>query len=126
MLAGVRRHLPVGGLLAMALADPLEGIPAESALPPLPDVREEAGWVFSSAPVAVRASGDGVAIDRHRQAVSPEGALSESMTSVRLDHVSADELVSAAQRLGYRGLAARSVPATADHVGSTVVVLEAS
>ena len=48
------------GVLALALADPLEGMPADDALPPLPDVRELDGWVYSSRPVAVREShGDG-------------------------------------------------------------------
>lgn len=125
MLAAVRRHLRAGGLLALALADPLEGVPAEAALPPLPDVREAGGWVFSSTPVAVRSTHGGVAIDRHRQAVSPEGGLSESMASIQLDRVSAEELACEAGELGYRALPARGVSATADYVGSTIVMLEA-
>ena len=78
MLRCVRRHLQPGGLLAVALADPFEGIQPEDAEPPLPDVREADGWVYSSTPVAVRPEPDGtVAIDRLRQAVSPKGELSD-------------------------------------------------
>ena len=43
-----------GGLFAAALADPFEGSRREDVLPPLPDVREEDGWVLPAQPVAVR------------------------------------------------------------------------
>ena len=45
MLAALRDVLEPGGLLAVALADPFEGIPADEVLPPLPDVLEVDGWV---------------------------------------------------------------------------------
>jgi hypothetical protein len=85
MLERVRGHLMPGGVLAAALADPFEGEPPEEAGPPLPDVREQDGWVFSSMPVAVRSEGDRTAIDRVRQAVSPSGRLDESMATIVLD-----------------------------------------
>ena len=94
-------------------------------MPPLPDVREEDGWVFSSTPVAVRADGDGTLIERLRQAVSPSGALTESVGVIRLDQVAPGELESEAEGLGYRVLPRRSVPETEGYVGSTVVLLEA-
>src|SRR5439155_17509227 len=72
MLACVGRHLKPEGLLAVALADPMEGIQEdEDPVPPLPDVREEDGWVDSSTPVDVRPEGTVTAIDRLRQAVWP-------------------------------------------------------
>jgi SAM-dependent methyltransferase len=124
MLATVRAHLRGGGRYAAALADPFEGVPAEDAGPPLPDVREQDGWVFSSTPVAVRSEPGGTAIDRLRQAVSPEGRLDESMTSIVLDAVDPGELEAEAEAGGFRVLPRRAVPPTGDYVGSAVVVLE--
>ncbi|MEA2478318.1 MAG: hypothetical protein QOJ07_240, partial [Thermoleophilaceae bacterium] len=60
----VRDHLVSGGRFAAALADPFEGAPAEIIGPPLPDDREQDGWVFLSQPVAVRAVASGSEIDR--------------------------------------------------------------
>jgi SAM-dependent methyltransferase len=125
MLSSARRHLIPGGLLAIALADPLKGVPDDEALaPPLPDVREEDGWVYSSTPVNVREEPGATAIDRLRQAVSPTGELDESMATIRLDSVRAEELE--AEAGAFRVRERRSVPPTRDYVGSVVVVLEAS
>jgi SAM-dependent methyltransferase len=123
-LKHVRAHLDRGGLLAVALADPFDAVPPEEALPPLPDLREEEGWVLSSRPLAVTPDGGGVVITRLRQAVSPDGELDEEVADVYLDAVSPEEL----EREASAGLAPagrREVPPTADHVGSTVVLLEA-
>jgi SAM-dependent methyltransferase len=125
-LESVRRHLVPGGLLAAALADPFEGVAPEEALPPLPDVREQAGWVLSSRPVAVRTEPGAVAVDRLRQAVSPDGALSEALVTVRLDAIGAAALEEEARAARYRPLERRRVRETHDHVGSTVVFLEAA
>jgi hypothetical protein len=112
-------------VFAAALADPFEGVPAEDSLPPLPDVREEDGWVYSSTPIAVRGDGDATAIDRLRQAVSPRGDLTESMNTIRLDLLEPGQLEAEARRLGFDVLPRRAVPETDGYVGSTVVVLEA-
>jgi SAM-dependent methyltransferase len=125
MLASVRHHLDAGGVFAVALADPFEGEPAEQVGPPLPDVHEEDGWMFSSLPIAVRGVGAATAIDRVRQAVSPEGELTESMSTVELDALAPEELEREAHAAGFEPLPRREVPATADYVGSTVVILRA-
>jgi SAM-dependent methyltransferase len=125
MLRSVRRHLQPGGVFAAALADPFEGVPDEDPQPPLPDVRDEGGWVFASTPVAVKPDGDGTLIERLRQAVSPAGELSESVGVVRLDHLDPGLLESEAERLGFRAQPRRFVPETEGYVGSTVVMLEA-
>jgi SAM-dependent methyltransferase len=125
MLAAARAHLEPGALLAVALADPFEGVPAEVALPPLPDVREEGGWMFSSTPVTLRTEPEAVAIDRLRSSVSPAGELTETAVTIRLDRVAPGTLEEEGERTGYRALPRRHVAETADHVGSTVVVLEA-
>jgi SAM-dependent methyltransferase len=126
LLRSARDHLPVGGRLALALADPFEGVPAEDAGPPMPDVRELDGWVYSSTPVAVRSEPDGgTTIDRLRQAVSPDGGLDESMWSITLDAVEAEELEREAGGWGFKAAERRHVAPTGDYVGSVVVVLEA-
>ncbi len=125
MLASVFSHLERPGLLAVALADPFEAVSAAEALPPLPDVLESGGWVLSSIPVEVREEGDAVAIVRHRQAVSPGGELTEEMGTITLDSVTPAGLEEEAAGFGYRVLESRSVAATRDYVGSTIVMLEA-
>jgi SAM-dependent methyltransferase len=125
MLGRLRRHLEPGASCAIALADPFEGQPAEQIGPPMPDVHEEDGWVFSSLPIAVRSVEGATAIDRVRQAVSPEGELTESMTSIQLDAVTPEQLEDEARDSGFEPLPHREVPPTADYVGSTVVILRA-
>ena len=125
MLACVRRHLLPGGVLAAAIADPLEDVSADDALPPLPDVREQGGWVYSSMPVAVRVQERSTAIDRLRQAVSPGGELAETLATIELDRVVPDELEESARRAGFRVRPRRQVPPTDDYVGSAVVILAA-
>ncbi len=125
MLAALLGVLKPGGLLAVALADPFEGIPAGDVLPPLPDVLEIDGWVLSSTPVAVRPLGGSVAIDRRRESVSPTGELTGEDATIVLDGVDPDSFARQGADAGYTVLAHRSVPATRDYVGSAVVCLEA-
>jgi SAM-dependent methyltransferase len=125
MLGAVRGVLAPGGVLAIALADPFDAVPAGESLPPLPDILERDGWVFSSLPVAVRDEGDRVAIDRVRQAVSPAGELTDEFATITLDSVSAGTLEDEALAAGYRLAGRRQIPETRDHIGSTVVMLEA-
>ncbi|HEX2234501.1 MAG TPA: class I SAM-dependent methyltransferase [Thermoleophilaceae bacterium] len=124
-LERAREHLSPAGLLAVALADPFAAVPPDDSLPPLPDVREQDGWVLSSQPVSVSEANGGVVITRLRQLVSPTGELTEEMTDVHLDAVSADELEREADAAGFSATGRRQVPATADHVGGSVVLLEA-
>jgi hypothetical protein len=59
-----------------------------------------------------------------RQAVSPDGELTESMHTIVLDKLTPEQLE--AEAAGeFRVLPRRSVPETDGYVGSTVVVLEA-
>lgn len=125
MLDTVAAHLEPGGMLAVALADPFGGAPAGEFLPPLPDVLELDGWVLSSTPVEVRDEGESVAVDRHRQAVSPAGDLTEEVVTISLDSVSQGALEEEAAEAGYTAMPSRQVPPTRDHVGSTIVLLEA-
>ena len=126
MLAAVRRHLQPGGLFAAALANPFDGWSETESLPPLPDVREEAGWVYSSTPTGVRRANGSFVIERRREAVSPSGQLVEEMALIELDAVAAADLEEEARSAGFRTRPRRIVPATPDYVGSDVVMLEAA
>jgi SAM-dependent methyltransferase len=124
MLRSVRRHLEPGGLFAAALADPFDGV-EDDPLPPLPDVAEHDGWVFSSMPVRLILEDDATVIERLRQTVSPAGDLTESAGVVRLDDVPPGLLESEAEPLGFRVLERQQIAETDRYVGSTVVMLEA-
>jgi SAM-dependent methyltransferase len=125
MLERVRDHLVPGGRFAAALADPFEAVPPGEALPPLPDVTELDGWVLSSRPVDVRAEDSGVAVDRLRQLVSPEGELTEELSTVVLETVTPGDLEREAAEAGLVPAGRRQVSATSEYVGSTVVIVEA-
>jgi SAM-dependent methyltransferase len=121
-LVAVARHLLPGGLLAAAIVEDLEA--PEGAEPPIPDVRDLDGWVYSSLPTAAAAGGGEIVLRRLRQIVSPAGELSEEPNEVRLATFLADQLEVEAAAARLRPVGRRSVPPTAAHVGSLVVLLE--
>ena len=121
----IHRHLEPGGIFAAALADPFEGIPDGEVVPPMPDIREDDGWVYASTPVAVRREAATAAIDRHRQAVSPRGEIREWVATIQLDLVTADELEAEAADFGFTARERGWIPETSEWTGSTVVILEA-
>ena len=125
MFATVRRHLDAGGTFAAALANPFEGVPDEELGPPVPDIREHDGWVYSSTPIGIRRVKDWFLIDRHREAVSPEGNRTEEYSTIVLDTLQADQFEAEAGPHGFARRDRRRVPPTPDYVGSDVVVLEA-
>jgi SAM-dependent methyltransferase len=122
MLERVHAHLQPGGLFAAALAEPLDALPGVDATPPLPDMLESEGWVFSSQPVSVQERNGRVVVTRRRQAVSPDGELAEETVEIALDVVSLEDFEAELRRVGFGPLGRRDVPETADHIGSTVVV----
>jgi SAM-dependent methyltransferase len=124
MLARAFDHLRPGGLFAAALADPFEAVSVDDARPPLPDVLERDGWVFSSTPVAVYPDERATTIERVRSSVSPSGELTEAVATIRLDTVTPETLYEEGREHGFAAHPARTVPPTEDYVGSTVVVLE--
>jgi SAM-dependent methyltransferase len=120
-LRRVAAHLEPGGRFAAAI---LERMPEpDGSPPPLPDVREVDGWVYSS--LAVEAAvGDGeVVVHRRRQLVSPTGELSEEPNQVRITTFPAARLEAEGAAAGLLPIERREIGPTDIHVGATVVVL---
>jgi SAM-dependent methyltransferase len=108
-----RRHLHRGGLVAVALANALEDF-EDGEVDVAPDMREQAGVVYASRPIAVRGDGDGFVLERLRERVATDGEITVEHNRIRLTRVTAD-------RLGAE--AAALIEATDDHVGSEVAML---
>lgn len=118
-----RAHVAAGGLVAIALADALECFDAEHVLLPLPDRLIVDGTLYSSQPVALRDHGDTVAIERIRETVSADGRRSASDDVLHLDRVTVGEIEAEARSAGLTPMLARILPATEEHVGTSVVML---
>jgi SAM-dependent methyltransferase len=115
-------HLEPGGVLAVALANPPE---YEGDVLPLPDMLERDGWVWFSQPIAVRYVPDGMAIDRTREVVSPDGERTIADDRIVLARLLPEDLEAAGALHGLSPLPRREIPASDDYVGSEVVVLRA-
>jgi SAM-dependent methyltransferase len=120
--ASARRALVPGGLVAAAIADELEPFEEQSPLPS-PDVGEAEGLRYLSQPVAVRERPGAVRIERIRQVVSPDGTRTSEDDVIELRTLCADGLAAEAEAHGLRAEAPLEIPATLEHVGSTVVML---
>jgi SAM-dependent methyltransferase len=119
----VKRHLRPGGVAAFAI---VEEMPAPTTdAPPLPDVREVDGWVYSSLPLDAGVDAGMLMVRRLRQTVSPAGELSDAVDEIRLARITAGALEREAAEAGLKPAGRREIPATDAHVGSTVVLLEA-
>jgi SAM-dependent methyltransferase len=122
LLAGAAARLEPGGAFAAAISDLDEAIPAEDAEPPLPDVGERGGWVYSSMPLTVRPEPGGVAVEWLRQVVSPAGELTERRHTQALDSLTPEELEREAAAHGLRPEARHEIDHTVEYIGSTVIV----
>jgi SAM-dependent methyltransferase len=112
------------GLLAAAILGSPPSVPPD-ALPPLPDVREVDGWVYSSQPIVFRGLlGNQLILRRLRQTVSPDGELREEKNEIRLLLVEVHELEAEAEAAGFAPVGRQVIPETEAHVGSVVVLLE--
>lgn len=123
-LTCVAMHLTPGGRAAFAIVEEPPAPAPQGASPPLPDVRQIEGWVYSSLPLEPVVGRDSIVLRRLRQTVSPDGELSEEPNEVELQVLTAETLEREAAEAGLRPLGRREIPATETHVGSTVVLLE--
>jgi SAM-dependent methyltransferase len=122
MLERVHAHLRPGGVFAAALTDPHAATTGDHTEPPVPDMLERDGWVFSSQPVSVVERNGCVVVSRRRHAVSPHGELHDELVEIALDVVTLDEFEDEARSAGLAPTERRVVAETPDHIGSTVVV----
>jgi len=122
LLRRVASCLAPGGVFAAAISDLDEAIAAEDALPPLPDVGERGGWVYSSLPLDVRPEPNGVAVEWLRQVVSPAGQLTEKHHTELLDSLTPGQLEREAAAQGLRPEARHEIGHTEAYIGSMVVV----
>jgi SAM-dependent methyltransferase len=122
LFSNVRRHLDRGGRFAAALCEPSF---VSHGAPPLPDICEHDGWVFSSLPLGVRFDGDSFLIERLRHVVSASGSLEQSHAQIRLWQLSPEDFEQEASCCAFRPIDRHLIEATGAHVASTVCVLEA-
>jgi SAM-dependent methyltransferase len=122
-LRAARAHLAPGGLVACALADAFEAFDEEHVLLPLPDTLVVAGVHYSSQPIAVRDEGERLAIERIRTTLDGTGRRTASPNLIHLDRVDPWLVDAEARAAGFSPLPARTIAATDDHVGSSVVML---
>jgi SAM-dependent methyltransferase len=120
----VAAALRPGGLFAASI---LEELPeADGAPPPLPDVREVEGWVYSSLATEVAVGTNELRVRRLRQTVSPGGSLNEEPNEVRIATFAAELLESEAAGIGLTAIDRREIPPTDLHVGSIVLIFQRS
>jgi SAM-dependent methyltransferase len=122
LLRSAHSHLRAGGVFAAALAEATDAVPDGAASPPLPDILERDGWVFSSQPVSVQERNGCVVVTRRRHAVSPSGELEDQSVEVALDLVGVDAFEREARRAGFTQPERRAIAETPDHIGSTVIL----
>ena len=120
----VRSMLP-GGRAAFAIVEEMPALPPPgTSAPPLPDVREIEGWIYSSLPLEPVALPEAILLRRLRQTVDPDGGMSEELNEIELAMLSAKTLEEEGRSVGLRPSGRREIPATEAHVGSTVVLFE--
>jgi SAM-dependent methyltransferase len=90
---------------------------------PLPDIVERDGVIYCSQPTAVRREGAGFVLERRREVIDAAGERTQSQNVIALDTVTAAAIEEAGQRAGLKPLGVRLVAATAEHIGSEVVLL---
>ncbi len=121
-LRSARECVGPGGLVACALTGELQTFDEEHHILPTPDELRVGDVIYSSQPTAVRVLEDRVVLERRRQ--TDDGAIRSVEHDVtELFVVSPAELERSARAAGWRVQRRRTIPATTEHVGSTVVML---
>jgi len=135
-LRRARLHLRDGGLLACAILGPVEPFDcAAGGLGPEPEIAQVPGLLCVSAPVRVQVRRRAVVIERERRvfggahdhtgAAGPRAALARERAVIELDRLSERGLRREAVAAGLQPQASRTIAATEDYAGSTVVMLRA-
>jgi SAM-dependent methyltransferase len=122
--SAVGNMLP-GGRAAFAIVEEMPDLPLPgTSAPPLPDVRQIEGWIYSSLPLEPVALAEAILLRRLRQTVDPDGNMSEELNEIELTMLSAETLEEEGRAVGLRPTGRREIPSTEAHVGSTVVLFE--
>jgi SAM-dependent methyltransferase len=136
-LRRARDHLRPGGLIACAIVTALDSFDcAAGDAGPLPETARVDGTIFTSRATRVTVLDHAVAIERERRTIPASEPRDGTRTSaaklaternlVELDRLSVSGLGREAIEAGLAlPLATRDIPATVDHVGSTVVMFGA-
>jgi len=121
-LRRARSQLRSGALLACALVTDLEPFDyaTDGGLAPTPEVCRIEGTLYRSQPTRVQEGTDTITIERHRR-VGDAAAVEQDL--IELDRVSVAQLEREGAALNFHPQPARSIPTTADHAGSEVVML---
>ena len=120
--ASARRAARPGGLVALAVAETLERFEEDIELP-TPDAGEVDGWRFLSQPTAVREVAGGMRIERLRHTIAPGGERTTEPNAITLAPVTVAGLHEEGAAAGLEPAGALHIAATAEHVGSEVVLL---
>jgi SAM-dependent methyltransferase len=123
-LACVADSMVRGGRAAFAIVEEMPEAAEGNGAPPLPDVRQVEGWIYSSLPLEPVVGSDSIVLRRLRQTVDPDGEMSDELNEVELAHLSAETLEAEARTIGLVPAGRRQIPPTEAHVGSTVVLFE--
>jgi hypothetical protein len=75
--------------------------------------------------MAVRTDGDGFELERRRETVTIDGALTIEQDLIHLDRVDPDTLEREGEAAGLRAASRMEIEPTEDYVGSTVVMFRA-
>lgn len=124
-LSCVADHLEPGGRAAFAIVERIPALPDGKVAPPIPDVKQHEGSVYSSLPLPPEVRDGEIVLRRLRQTVAPDGKLSEETNEVVLQELTAETLEREAAEMDLTPIGRREIPPTEAHVGSTVVLLEA-
>lgn len=90
----------------------------------LPDMRELAGWVYSSEPLWVQVGDDVLTVRRLRERVSPDGQMDRRVHDDLLNRISPDRLDLEAEDAGLHRAGRRQISSGAGEADSAVVLLE--
>lgn len=123
-LSCVADSMSPGGRAAFAIVEEAPPALPMDAPPPLPDVHQVEGWIYSSLPLESAVESDSIRLRRLRQTVDPDGNMSEELNEIEMQMISAGTLEREAFEAGLVPSGRRQIPDTEAHVGSTVVLLE--
>jgi SAM-dependent methyltransferase len=118
-------HMEPGGLLAAAVADPMDCFDDVHALPPPAEGRWVADVWYGSQLLAVVEDGGRAAMHWRREILGPGECRDSEDVVIHLDRVSASDVATEAAALGFVVEPSEQVPETERYLGCTVAMLRA-